>query len=286
MTCQTHNPPIISRDLAEKRIKLAEEENCLDGYYLYIGITPDPKQIAETVKVVNTNPRVVGFKMYAGSSVGNLAIISEADQARVYRELAQADYDGVLVVHCEKESLFHMDLWNPDNPQSWNSVRPPEAEIESVKDQIRFAKEAGFKGNLHIAHISSPEAVEIVQEAKNDLKITCGVTPSHASLSTSDMKGRKGLMYKVNPPLREYSTMRELRRLLKEGKIDCIETDHAPHTRQEKRYPLKNEYMSGIQSMWFYQPFLDSLRKDGFKENQINELTYGNIKKVFVKINQ
>lgn len=280
------DPPIISKELVEKRIKTAEEEECLDDYYLYIGITKYPEQIKEAVEVVKTNPKVVGIKMFAGKSVGDLTIPDESDQARVYEELSQLNYDGVLAVHCEKESLFRMNLWNPNNPQSWNFARPIESEIESVKDQIRFAKRAGFKGTLHICHISTPEAVEIIQKAKNDLHITCGVTPHHLSYSTLNMKGRKGLMYKVNPPLRDNSKVKTLRDYLKQGKIDWIETDHAPHTRQEKLYPLTGEYMSGIQSLRFYSLFLNDLRKEGFTENQIYELTYGNIKRVFRKIVQ
>jgi len=270
-------PPITSKKLVEKRLRLAEKEGCSDIYHLYIGITKDPKQIKECVKVVKEYPKVIGIKMYAGRSVGDLAIINEEDQKRVYEELVQAEYDGVLAVHCEKENLFKLELWNPNKPETWNLARPVEAEIESVKDQIKFAKETGFKGNLHICHISTPEAVNIVQKAKSRLKITCGVTPHHLTFSTLKMKGRKGIRYKVNPPLRDYKTVLELRNYLKKEKIDWIESDHAPHTREEKLF----YYMSGIQSLKFYSIFLNSIKKWGISENQIFKLTYENIKRVF-----
>ena len=276
------NPPIVSRKLVEKRIETAREEGCLNGYYLFMGITSDPEQIRGAVEVVKNNPIVVGIKMFAGKSVGDLAIIDECAQMEVYRELAQARYDGVLAVHCEKESLLQMDLWNPNNPQSWNLARPPEAEVESVKDQIRFAGKSNFEGVLHICHVSTPKTVQVIRE-ETELNITCGVTPHHVTYATRDMTGSNGLMYKVNPPLRDYLTMTLLRDCLRQGKINWIETDHAPHTRREKLHP---PYMSGIQSLMSYSSFLSDLMTDGFTRDQIFELTYKNIKKIFKRVTQ
>jgi len=275
-------PPIISKNLVEKRIETAKLEGCLEGYYLWIGITKDPVQIKEAVDVVWANPFVVGIKMFAGKSVGDLAIIDECTQMKVYQELTKAGYDGVLAVHCEKESLTRMHLWNPNDPQSWNRARPPSSEVESVKDQITFAKKYDFKGVLHICHVSVPETVQVIRE-ESELKITCGVTPHHLIYSSQDMFGDNGLLYKVNPPLREHSSTQLLKDLLRQGKIDWIETDTAPHTENEKLNP---PYMSGIQSLKTYSLLLRDLVKEGISQDQISRLTYENIKKVFKKINQ
>jgi dihydroorotase len=270
--------PITTKELVDRRFRTAEEEGCSDGYYLYIGATEDPEQLREAIEVVKSNSRVIGMKMYAGKSVGDLAIVKKKSQMKVYKELSDGGYDGVLVVHCEKESLFNMDLWDPRIPYSWNLARPKEAEVGSIKDQIELAKLTKFEGNLHVCHISCPEAVDVVQQARGDMRITCAATPHHPTYSTMNMMGRKGLMYKVNSPLRYFEDMMHLRRYIKLGLIDWIETDNAPHTRDEKMYP---PYMSGIQSMKFYSVFLDSLRRDGLTEEQIHELTYENIINVF-----
>ena len=74
--------------------------------------------------------------------------------------------DGVLVVHCEKEGLLKPMLWNPSNPRSHSYARPNESEVESVENQIDFATEYQFKGVLHIAHISVPESVELVDRTR------------------------------------------------------------------------------------------------------------------------
>ena len=270
-------PPITSEELVEKRLELAKKENCLDMYFLYIGATQDPHQIEECVEVVKSNPKVVGIKMYAGKSVGDLTISEEKDQLKVYEWLSKCKYTGVLAVHCEKENLFKLELFDPDRPATWNLARPVEAEVESVKDQIKFAKRAGFKGTLHVCHVSAPQTVDVIEIARNEINITCGVTPHHLLYSTSDMKGREGLMLKVNPPLRDERTVKLLRRYLKQEKIDWIESDHAPHTRDDKML----RYSSGIPSLNYYSEFLERLKVWGFTEDQIKKLTYKNIKRVF-----
>lgn len=280
-------PQITSRRLVERRLETAKKEGCLDGYYLYIGATGDPEQIRDAVTVVDSNPKVLGMKLYAGKSVGNLQVAGEDEQEVVYKTLAELGYMGVVMLHCEKESLFNMLLWDPKRPYTWNLARPPQAEVESVKDQIKFAKEHGVKAHLHVCHISVPESVELVNSAKSDLRISCGITPHHATLSTDDMMTPESVRYKVNPPIRDIGLVRKMRGLLKEGKIDLIETDHAPHTLQEKEFNPKkpaNDYMSGIPSLNNYSSFIEGLAKDGFSDEQIRMLTYSNIKKIFPKI--
>lgn len=273
------NPPIISQDLVEKRIATALQQGCLEGYYLWIGITSKPKQINEVAKIAEENPRVVGIKMYAGRSVGDLAITNEEEQRIVYRELAKEKYQGVIAVHCEKESFFKMDLWDPSKPCTWGLARSPESEIESVRDQIKFAKEFSFEGTLHITHVTTPESVALVNEAKKDMKITCAATPHHLLLSWNDMQN-EGLQYKVNPPIRDVETAAALMNCLKNKKIDWIETDHAPHTREEKFFP---PHLSGIESLKNYSQLISILKKE-ISKKQIGDLTCNNIRKTFQKI--
>lgn len=278
------DPPIFTKELAEKRLRTAADEGCIDGYYIYMGITGRPEQIREAVDTYNSNARVIGFKMYAGKSTGELQI-SELDKQRiVYETLAGCEYEGVLAVHCEKDSLAKMDLWDPKRPYTWTLARPKEMEIESVKEQIALAKGSGFNGTLHVAHVTTDDAVSIVDRERRSMRITCGVTPHHATLSTDDMKGADGMSYKVNPPLRDRKTAERMKGLLMEGKIDWIETDHAPHSPEEKAYPGNGAFMSGIPSLASYSKFIDGLVADGFKEKQIEDLTYNNIRGRFPKV--
>lgn len=280
-------PPITSRELVEKRLETADKEGCLKGYYLYVGATKDPKQITDAANVVDSNPKVLGMKLYAGKSVGDLQVAEENDQRTVYKTLAEIGYKGVVMLHCEKESLFKLELWNPIKPYTWGLARPPEAEIESVKDQIKFAKEYGVKAHLHVCHISLPESVELVNNAKSELNISCGVTPHHIMLSANDLRAPETVIYKVNPPIRDLEAVKKMKKLLAAGKIDIIETDHAPHSAQEKEYEehkAKDSYMSGIPSLSSYSEFLSNLVMNGYSDDMIDRLTYSNIKKIFPKI--
>lgn len=275
-------PSITSRQLVEKRLEDADKVGSPVFYAVYAGLTANPDQIRE---VVNTwrefFPRVVGLKMFAGKSVGDLGIIKEDEQRLVYQTLADESFDGVLAVHCEKEALLKPGLWSPSNPKSHCYARPPEAEVKSIADQIRFATDYKFKGVLHIAHVSVPESVELVDSARKQgtISVSCGLTPHHCLLDYESLPcTQEGLLFKVNPPLRDRNSAEIMLQLLKDGKIDWIETDHAPHTLAEK---LGNPYMSGFPGIPFYPLFIKYLRHQGFLDGQIAQLTHNNICSAF-----
>lgn len=265
-------PPILTEKEVIDRLKLAEKRKPKVKYFLYVGLTSEEKQIQEAVKLVENYPEVVGLKLYAAE---------ETDQEKIYKILAEIGYTGVLAVHCEKTSLFQPELFDPENSlHTHNLTRPPEAEIESVEDQAISALGTGFKGHLHLCHISLPESVDIVWEMKKEINISSGITPHHALLSiqSPEIQGQDSLLYKVNPPLRDRKTVREIQKRLLEKKIDWIETDFAPHTLEEKISP---PYLSGIASLQLYQKLLAWLGQLRMSQKDIENLTYWNIKRVF-----
>ncbi len=278
-------PAITTAQLVESRLRTAEAEGCLHGYYLFIGATRNPDQLREAFWVASTNPKVAGIKLYAGKTTGDLELLEEAEQRQVFKVARQCGYKGVIAVHCEKEKLARPELWVPELPATWNLAKPPEMEVEAIKDIIKFAREEGFEGHLHICHISTPESVALVDEARRSVSISCCITPHHLSFSTEDMQTTGGTRLKVNPPIREIKMMRELMVLLREGKINGIETDHAKHTPEEKTYLSSKPpelYMSGIPSLEHLSDFLTGLvLHHEFTENQVRDLTYRNIKRIF-----
>jgi dihydroorotase len=271
--------PIITPEDVMRRLTFVPKEEYA-RYFLYIGATKNPEQLKKAALLVKENEKVIGIKMFAGKSTGNLEILSEDDQKSVYKTLADADYDGVLAVHCEKESLMSNNF-DPKNPISHSISRPKEAEIASVQDQINFAESAGFKGNLHICHASCSETVELIADAnkRGKIKATCGVTPHHLLWDNTRMDGEHGLLYKMNPPLRNPSDVKALVECLKEGKVNWIETDHAPHAIGEKMF---SGYPSGYPSLYLYKRFVEEfLPSLGLSDEQIKALTFDNIKKAF-----
>lgn len=298
------DPALTSRKLIEDRLELARA-TCVEGvtYGLHIGVTADPEQIREAVECYNElglrhggRVGVVGLKMFAGKSTGDLAIIGEEKQRRVYSELARQGYKGVLVVHAEKENFMRTWLWNPERPVTHSLARPAVAELESVKDQIEFAYEAGFKGNLHIAHVSTTEAADYIATVKSNygcrnvqnMKISCGVTPHHLFVNTDHMDRLEsyGTIWKVNPPVRDKGEQEGLVGRLKSGRIDLIETDHANHMLGEKLGLVADEegnqiFMSGIPTVHLWPMVIKRLKREGFTDHQVGMLTSKNALEIY-----
>jgi len=267
--------PVITRERVLDRLRLAKEAKVPEVFYgLYMGLTENPEQIKQAVEVYREFKEVVGMKLFAGHSVGDLGVIDIKDQRIVYEILSKEGYDGVLVVHCEKESLIHRENFDPLHAITHCHAQPEEAEIESVRDQIKLAYETNFRGKLHIAHISSPKAVELVVEAKKrGLNISSGICPHHFIYDWKQMNAENGLIWKMNPPLRSPESMEQMLNFLREGKIDWIETDHAPHSLDEK---MKEPFMSGIPGLPWWPVFEEFLRQHDFSDDQIEKLTFSN----------
>jgi dihydroorotase len=264
------DPPILTLDDVVERLKLVPKNSTV-WYGVYVGLTSDSEQVRKAVDAFDKNEHVVAFKMYAGRSVGGLTVGTESDQRLVYATLAEAGYDGVVAVHAEDESLFG-EPFVPENPVTHARERRPVAEAISVYTQIRFAEEAGLK-KLHITHTSCPESVDIISSYKGPVSVTCDVTPHHLLLSEEHLNGPKGLLFKMNPPLRDLRRVEQMFEYLKAGKITMIGTDHAPHTKKDK---LEQPYLSGIPGLHIWPRFLAYLGKKGFTRGDAGKFAKGN----------
>ncbi|OGN87291.1 MAG: dihydroorotase [Chloroflexi bacterium RBG_13_46_9] len=125
---------------------------------------------------------------------------------------------------------------------------PPEGEVKIVERDLKLAEETG--GWLHIAHVSTAGSTELIKRAKKKgVKVTSEVTPHHLML-TEDAVKTYGTLAKVNPPLRSMQDRDAMVKALKDGVIDCIATDHAPHTIADKAkgYSLAAPGISGFET--------------------------------------
>jgi dihydroorotase len=142
--------------------------------------------------------------------------------------------DLLVISHCEDkmlagEGVMHEGYWS-----TVLGLRPIPAEAEStiVERDICLAELAGAR--LHIAHVSSAKSIEIIRQAKKrGVKVTAEVTPHHFSLTDEQVKSFNPNL-KVNPPLRSDEDVKAIKKGLKDGTIDAIATDHAPHLENEK----------------------------------------------------
>ena len=240
-----------------------------------MGLTGKPEQIKCAVEIYRKHfPRVIGMKLYAGHSVGDLGVIGFERQFTVYTTLAQEGYEGFLSVHAEKEESLKSGIWNPNLPITHCLARPAQAEIDSVRDQILLAYLTKFKGKLHFAHLSVPGSVDLVRQAQLRGKdVSWEVCAHHLIFDWSVMQGDNGVWYKVNPPIRDPDAPNKMIDLLREDPNGILTDDHAPHTEEDK---TTDKFMSGIVGLPYWPLFEEFLRRYNFSDKKIQEVMFEN----------
>jgi dihydroorotase len=119
--------------------------------------------------------------------------------------------------------------------------------IPSVSEATMIARDAALaayeNGRIHVQHLSARESVEVVAAAKQaGIAITCEATPHHLTLTDDSVRSLEGA-FKMNPPLRSEDDRQALIEALRSGTIDCVATDHAPHSPDEKEVPFEQAAM-------------------------------------------
>ena len=143
-----------------------------------------------------------------------------------------------VLCHCEDTSMVDGRAVNEGSVsrQLWLEGRPAIAEELIVMRDAMLAEETG--AHVHVCHISTAKSVDIVRRMKKrGVKITCETCPQYFTL-TEDEVLSKGAFAKINPPLRTTQDVQGILAGLRDGTIDAIATDHAPHSDEEKSRPL------------------------------------------------
>ena len=153
-----------------------------------------------------------------------------------------AAVDGIIAAHCEDDSLLHAGYIHDGGYAHAHNHKGicSESEWGPIKRDVKLAEEEMCR--YHVCHISTKESVEIIREAKQHCDhISCETAPHHLVLCDADLKeeGR----FKMNPPLRAAEDRAALIEGIKDGTIEVIATDHAPHTAEEKSRGLKGSAM-------------------------------------------
>jgi dihydroorotase len=172
-----------------------------------------------------------------GKPVHRAGILRKALQ---YQRLA----GGVLCLHEEDPTLSGRGVMH----EGAVSARLGLAGIPSVSESTLIARDAALAGyedgRIHIQHLSARESVEAVAAAKaRGVRITAEASPHHLTLTDQALLEQLDTRLKMNPPLRAEEDRDALVTGLREGTIDCIATDHAPHAREEKEVPFEEAPM-------------------------------------------
>ncbi len=152
-------------------------------------------------------------------------------------------HNAIIISHSEDSTLAFGGCINEGKVSEKLGLKG----IPSLTESLAIARELetvrSIDGRYHFAHVSTKRSVELIRRAKQEgLNVTAETAPHYFSLTQDDIKDYDA-KYKVNPPLRTNEDKEAIIEGLKDGTIDVIATDHAPHTVQEKLMPIQNAPM-------------------------------------------
>lgn len=226
---------------------------------------PDtPEHIAEQLEIIRRDA-VVDVRPYAAITLGRkglevvdvaglkgLAVAFSDDGSGVQDEAVMrramelmAENGTILAAHCEDNSLLHGGYIHDGRYAREHGHRGicSESEWGQIARDLKLAEETGCA--YHVCHISTKESVDVIRRAKDrGVDVTCETGPHYLVLCEDDL--REEGRFKMNPPLRSAEDRAALIEGLKDGTIDMIATDHAPHSAEEKSRGLEKSAMGVV----------------------------------------
>ena len=199
-----------------------------------VGTPDDPKHI----------DGICGIKVFMGSSTGDLLVHRQEHLDNIF-----SNTGGIIAVHAEDEDRLnnrYPEFEHRTDVAAHAEWRDVETALIATKRASALAKEHSHR--LHVLHLSSGIEADWLASNKGDL-ITTEVLPQHLTFDENDVSNR-GVRLKMNPPIRYAEDKDILWRRLKDGTIDCIATDHAPHTLENKAlgFPRAPSGMPGVET--------------------------------------
>ena len=227
------NPATTTIEKLNQKYNTASEKSIVN-YSFFLGATS--KNLDEISKLKNN----CGLKIFMGSSTGNLLVDDDESLEKIF-----ATCNRVIAVHAEDEEILKESAKSIPGKDFSHHVkaRPVEAALKATTKAIGLALK--YKKRLHVLHLSTAEEVKLIREHKSTNLITCETTPQHLLMHSPYIYNEIGAFAQMNPPIRSKRHQEELWKGLFDGTIDCIATDHAPHTLDEKKLPY-GEAPSGM----------------------------------------
>ncbi|TLS52742.1 allantoinase AllB [Paenibacillus antri] len=222
------NPPTVTPAALAAKASLAEGASAVD-YAFWGGLVPGHLDEIEAMASLG----VVGFKAFMSSPGGEGdGRFREVDDATLFEGMRRiASIGGLLALHAESDSITSLLAADAlasgrTSARDFAASRPIAAETEAVGRALVFAERAGCR--LHFVHISSADAVRLIDAAKRrGQDVTVETCPHYLTLTEDDMASL-GAVAKCAPPLRSDSERRQLWEQTAAGRIDLIASDHSP----------------------------------------------------------
>lgn len=255
------NPPALTLEELEKKYMIANTAS-LANYSFFMGAgNNNLDEVLQTDR-----ERVCGIKIFMGSSTGNMLVDNEKTLSAIFQ-----NSELLIATHCEdeltirsNEKLFRSVIGDHLPFRVHPEIRSAEACYKSSSLAIDLAKK--YNSRLHILHISTLQELNLFEcKPLSEKRITAEVCVHHMYFDARDYE-RLGAGIKCNPAIKGQDHKEALRSALKEGFLDVVATDHAPHLWSEKQ----NHYFSAPSGLPLVQHSLDVMRDIfGHKEDDM-----------------
>jgi dihydroorotase len=211
---------------------------CVVNYGFFIGATPE--NLPDLLLATPTP----GIKVFMGSMHGQLLMDQEEALDAIF-----ARGDRLIAVHAEDQARINQrrqEFAGIHDPAVHSQIQDNQAALLATQLALKLSRK--YQRRLHILHMSTAEEAELLRQDKPSW-VTAEVTPQHLVLNTSAYD-TIGTLAQMNPPLRSPQDNEVLWQALRDGVIDFIATDHAPHTLAEKaqEYPNTPSGMPGVET--------------------------------------
>ena len=216
-------PTTTTCDRLTEKLTLASEK-CLVNYGFYIGATPANLDELKTAK------RTPGIKIFIGSSTGDLLVDNQQDLERIFAETTLP-----ICAHCEDEATVRANSLRLNGGSKYkdhSQIRDEAAAVIATKRALDLA--IRHRHRFHVLHVSTAAETELLRDPQG--LITAEACPHHLFFNVDDYE-RLGSLVQMNPSIKTSADNEGLWRALKDGRIQVIATDHAPHTLEEKQQP-------------------------------------------------
>jgi len=230
-------PLTISQSALDDKLQRAASK-CLVNYGFFIGATGD-----NLPDLLSASP-TPGIKVFMGSMHGQLLVSQEEVLEAIF-----AQGNRLIAVHAEDQARINQrkqEFAGIEDPAIHSQIQDNQAALLATQLALKLSKK--YQRRLHILHMSTAEEAELLRDDKPSW-VTAEVTPQHLLLNTSAY-ATIGSLAQMNPPLRSPHDNEVLWQALRDGIIDFIATDHAPHTLAEKAqtYPNTPSGMPGVET--------------------------------------
>ena len=233
-----NQPQTTATNILLEKAKIAKKKSFTD-FGLYAAITD-----ANVENIEDLSKYCSGFKIFLGSSTSSLQLSKQKLKNALHKV---SQLNKITLIHAENEQCLKKHGGIEHNLKEHLQHRPPECEEISIRNILDSCKDLSSK--IHICHLSSCEGFEVLRRRPKNVSV--GVTPHHLFFDI-DMISSKQTRHKVNPPIRSSFDKETLWYGIKNRFIDVLESDHAPHTLEEKEvdFDIAPSGIPGVETMY------------------------------------